>query len=757
MTISEHVQLTADSVLLSGIHGRQRRQERDIQKIDLQRARRYGMREPARNGRFKYTFGGIVFIYDPHQNREITSYKSKDVSLDSSGTKNAQPIILKKEEDYLSHEMLLLRIVKRDAMLKNKKQWTSHSVLVVDMSGSMRRDDVNGSRCRSDGVWMTLARDFVKRPLQNRTRSNTDLISVVLMKDDAEVILKYELTDWVLYNKFIDLRNWSEHRPEGPGNYMPALEAAELLLMKNQTSQCSLSLMFFSDGKPSDRGPFSEKMGEIASKFGRRLSVACIGMAEEGEDFSTLNNMVQEATAYGAVAHFGKPSLDADSLSNIITGLASSLTASKTEMTNLATGETRKIRMDITRERKDTPDDFILTSDWTSYKYPSSNFVNRIWSWSYSQDDFVRVADIRCGICWKNVDEARRFACSHCKAYNICYGCLTGKLMKKHRETQCKNFIGQIQSHKLTVKEVPSFNIAMKTQIFGEGAERIVRKCRFLDDAKKFIGPIMVAKESRFVPEIDYDENYGSKTYTMRMNYHKEFMRTQAIANRFAIEFNNAIEDLSVHFSNSRLVTKLVRNISKIKFLEPFVVETYTPKGEYNVLVEPMLDGTYQKFNDNMGMVKGQEKQVNTDDLLGPLGDLNIVNKKGQSGLKGLDIIAEEGSESDEEESDDEIIEEKKSAPEEGSYQFSKIKDEHIPQAFSHFSYEKSNRYLMVVDLQGILKTNMDGTKCYQLTDPVIHKRRNTKKKKKLHQFNFGRTVSKHFYYDNLFSLSFTI
>ena len=47
----------------------------------------------------------------------------------------------------------------------------------------------------------------------------------------------------------------------------------------------------------------------------------------------------------------------------------------------------------------------------------------------------------------------------------------------------------------------------------------------------------------------------------------------------------------------------------------------------------------------------------------------------------------------------------------------------------------------MVVDLQGVLKTNADGTKCYELTDPVIHKRRK-KKKKKLQQYTFGRTVS---------------
>jgi len=67
----------------------------------------------------------------------------------------------------------------------------------------MRRDDVNGARCRSDGVWMVLARDYVKRDLEKKSRSCTDLISVVLMRDEAEVVARAEPTDWVLHNKLV--------------------------------------------------------------------------------------------------------------------------------------------------------------------------------------------------------------------------------------------------------------------------------------------------------------------------------------------------------------------------------------------------------------------------------------------------------------------------------------------------------------------------------------------------------------------------
>ena len=49
-----------------------------------------------------------------------------------------------------------------------------------------------------------------------------------------------------------------------------------------------------------------------------------------------------------------------------------------------------------------------------------------------------------------------------------------------------------------------------------------------------------------------------------------------------------------------------------------------------------------------------------------------------------------------------------------------KIDPNHIPQAFSHFTYHYSNRKLLVCDLQGVF----DADTCpptYELTDPVIH------------------------------------
>ncbi len=750
------------SILHSAAHGRQCREERQIEKIDLQRARRYGMKEKARNGRLKYTYGGVVFIYDPVSNSEVTSYKSRDnndnymsSSSLSSGTKVAKPIILPKVDDVDDEYSKAVREIHRQALLKKKGSWKSHSILVVDMSGSMRRDDVNGARCRSDGIWMSLARDYVEKPLKMNTRDENDLISIIIMKEAAHVLFEFEPTDWVLYNKLIDMRDWMLLKPQGHGNYMPALDAAERLLMKNAKGSCALSLLFFSDGKPSDKGNvnFARRMGDIASKFGRRLTIACIGMAEEGEDFSTLNEMVTEAQSFGSIASFGKPTLDADSLSNIISSLATSLTTTITEMTNINTGKAREVRMDVRREKSDAPNENYLTDDWTPYtnatRLQHNRYVATIWSWDYKRDDFVQYIDSRCSRCWKETDAldslsrkaVRGIVCPLCTGHCFCIKCYEKSTSAYFSE--CSTYQQDLRVGKIVRKVVPTFDVAIKDTIFGEGAERIVRKFRFLQNERVFIGPVMVAKESRFL------EKSGTKSYEKRMDYHREFMRTQAIASEYAKKFNKALESIvhNFHESDHYYIQRKINEIPKIEFLEAMVVETIDPSKEqslYNILVEPLLEGKYEKFNDNMGMVQGQAQSVRDEDLLydkkKERDDVNDLIDQ-FSRLTGLGAIEEGSEEEDEEDGNEEdIIEaEHSKKSKNGNYNFAAIQKEFIPQAFSHFTYENSKKHFMVVDLQGVLKENQDGTSVYHLTDPVIHKRRR-KKSQKFRNWSFGRT-----------------
>jgi hypothetical protein len=179
----------------------------------------------------------------------------------------------------------------------------------------------------------------------------------------------------------------------------------------------------------------------------------------------------------------------------------------------------------------------------------------------------------------------------------------------------------------------------------------------------------------------------------------------------------------------------------RIEFLEPLVVEVVQEDGTLNILIETQLEGKYEKFNNNMGYVKGR---VENDTLC----SLNrLIDKFNQYGFGRADGIGaeigaiEEGSEEEEESEDEGIVfDTKVSGPDQGEYR--DVHPKHFPQAFSHFTYEKSKRKLIVVDLQGVFKENEDGSTKYVLTDPVIHKWKQGKHKlsKRLETWTFGRT-----------------
>lgn len=86
------------------------------------------------------------------------------------------------------------------------------------------------------------------------------------------------------------------------------------------------------------------------------------------------------------------------------------------------------------------------------------------------------------------------------------------------------------------------------------------------------------------------------------MDYHREFMRTQDIANNFAKKFNEAIDRSKDHFSRKH--ENFFNKLPRIVFITPYVVEVKEQGVERNILIERMLDGEYKKFNNNMGYGK---------------------------------------------------------------------------------------------------------------------------------------------------------
>jgi hypothetical protein len=81
-------QRTSLVTVLESEHGRQRRMERKIGLRDLQAAVRHGVRTPGfpcprtGEGRWKYTFAGVVYVTDSTSRKEITSWPAPALGLD---------------------------------------------------------------------------------------------------------------------------------------------------------------------------------------------------------------------------------------------------------------------------------------------------------------------------------------------------------------------------------------------------------------------------------------------------------------------------------------------------------------------------------------------------------------------------------------------------------------------------------------------------------------------------------------------------
>lgn len=209
-------------------------------------------------------------------------------------------------------------------------------------------------------------------------------------------------------------------KPVGHGFYLPALEKTKALLSENNHGSCSLSVLFFSDGRPSDcvhgGKEFTREniesankdivhcIGEIAAQFGRRLHMAFVGMAHEKERFGTLRKMKKEATSYGALATFNRPRLNTDSLSQIISSSVASSLSTKMELTSLETGQARAVRMDVKRERYDVTDGQRPTEEWRVFSNAGLEmFVANVWVWNKHTQDLAALIDPRCRECFKMV------------------------------------------------------------------------------------------------------------------------------------------------------------------------------------------------------------------------------------------------------------------------------------------------------------------------------------------------------------------
>lgn len=340
-------------------HGKLRRQQRNIGIRDLQAAKKHGWRRRGHpdprtgNPRSIYTHGGLRYVVDDVTGREVTSF--------------FLPTVLKKEplsiEQQRRHDVAQMEINNHASSCK------SHTVVLVDKSGSMRRTDVADSRSRYHSVWVALAEDFVRQRIEAGQATVHDAVSIILFGGDTHVLVNCVPTDWVLYNILVDVyygrcssksMNKKLLSPFGHGYYLPALKVAHTLLEKTaQVSSATLCLAILSDGRPSDfnghwvsaRKHILEYVENIASNFGKRLSVHGIGMGSS-DQFEILREVTTVVKEYSCEGEFTVPSLSAAGIGKAFSSLATSVTDSQRSCSIGAKGGlTARPMRQVTREK----------------------------------------------------------------------------------------------------------------------------------------------------------------------------------------------------------------------------------------------------------------------------------------------------------------------------------------------------------------------------------------------------------------------
>lgn len=145
-------QLTEELTLLSTLHGRARRQLRDISKHDLKTVIKHGTKTKGRvkgDQRWVIEFGNTIVITDYFLTTEITSY-NKEVTIERATIT---------QQMWDNHDEAV-RILREDPQM-----CTTHSIIIIDQSGSMKTCDVNCYRSRSDASYGTLALDYIAEQL----------------------------------------------------------------------------------------------------------------------------------------------------------------------------------------------------------------------------------------------------------------------------------------------------------------------------------------------------------------------------------------------------------------------------------------------------------------------------------------------------------------------------------------------------------------------------------------------------------------
>jgi len=380
--------LTEELTLLSTLHGQARRELRDISKHDLQTAMKYGVKTRARtvNGerRWKFEFGNCTFITNYECTTEITCYKNAIQIKHANITKTMRE----------NHEAAV-RMLKDDPHL-----CTTHSIIIIDQSGSMRTCDVNGFRSRSAAAFGTLALDYIAEQLyQQGDEFFVDAVTIVKMTDTGSILFHKEPLDWILFNKI--LTYMENAKPKSHGNYVESLEVAEKVIQDeldyfrelDADDIPAFTLVFISDGRPSDNLPDQKGrrngiMTRLANTLKSKLTFLGMGIGSSGSDFAEMQLLADIVTSCDAEGEFVHAGLNATSISTTLTSVATSLTAARNDLLSKRdqkTPKTEKVytmkhkncgKVQVRRETNSVTRYLYDTELSDSYPWRKVNFIN---------------------------------------------------------------------------------------------------------------------------------------------------------------------------------------------------------------------------------------------------------------------------------------------------------------------------------------------------------------------------------------------
>lgn len=623
-------------------HARQRRAERGIDKKDLQAALKHGEEHPCKFGR-KYKYNGLTYIVSWNKKKEITCYANA----------------FKMKKVNIPGKMLEHAYVARKRVEQDPSCWKSNTVIVVDTSGSMRESDVWGASSRLHAVWLCVALDFIAHRLESGNAGPYDVISVVFMGEQGHTAIKLAPTTWQLYNKIVDQYNNRNLMAKGHGFYIPSLKIAQKILTCNKSSSCALSLIFMSDGRPSDlssKDSILESVEALGKQFGRRLNFTAVGIGNHSSEFEMLKNMVDIAKDFGVQSTFVLPSMTTSALGASLTSTATTLTRTQTEMTDIKTMKQRNVREVIRESRRKALEEVVTSVSLEDY-------------YLYRLDNVQRYVYHE----WR--DENR-------------------KLQYFYDTAEMQHPMAKF--------------VAMNKKVFGEGAERYAfRFFEVGEDGKTVVGKPLVAKESRLV--LDGGEKH-------RKRFVQTFCRTQQLARRIADEFNAKLDSLNRIDKATPRVAFLDCSVYELN-------DNYLGKQSVLVEEKIDHMKWHKWNTNNGYVEGMEEVPEFTHDKLKAafdhLAKLELHDDVPKFGIGDLDAIYEDD---EEEETENEDSEGNNSKISSFDVRITctpiKFTASEVAQAFSHFSYLATGRKRLICDLQGIFD---EASNTLKFTDPVIH------------------------------------